>query len=377
MLLLPRYIVRNASLTTLFISLVLTMIIWLTQTLRLLDFVLNGGAPLKIFGALLFLTIPKFFEIILPISLALGTLYTLNKFSNDSELVVMQNSGLSPLRLAQGLLIFTAWAAFFIFILSGWLTPKANREMDRLRNVVKSEYSMGLLRPGIFNQVSDDTVVYIAQRTSLQDLKGVFIHMTPIGEPETTITAENGGLITQHGKPLVVVFDGMRQQFNPKTGMVETLKFERYSLDLSSLSTGLENIKADPNQNTVSELWRNGTDQNITPQLGKRVMAELHTRLSRPLLAAALSLIAMVPFLVGRFNRRGQAVRITWIMLAVLVTQALHLGASSMAITSGLGVILLYGIPLLVIALCTFVLLNDAEYYRTSSSIFAFKERLI
>jgi lipopolysaccharide export system permease protein len=375
MFLLSRYLLKSTMLTTILISLILTMIIWLTQTLRLLDFVLNGGAPFTLFGAMLVLIIPKFFETILPLSLALGTVYSLNKFSTDSELVVMQNSGLSPLRLAQGLIIFTLATAMFIFVLSGWITPLANRKMDALRDLVKSEYSMGLMRPGIFNTIGDDTTVYIAGRTSLQDLRGVFVHMTKPNEPATTITAEQGGLITNNGKQLLVIFNGTRQQFNEKTGGIDNLKFERYSLDLSSLTNSIENMQRDPNQSTVMELWHSPilADNSLG---ARRAKAELHSRLSLPFLTMAFSLMSFVPFLIGRYNRRGQAKRMTMIVFGLLGLQIIHLTSSSLANSSFLGLALLYAVPAGIIIIYSAILLADANYFKAFTNILT-KERLI
>jgi lipopolysaccharide export system permease protein len=375
MFLLSRYLVKNTMLTTLLISLILTMIIWLTQTLRLLDFVLNGGAPFTLFGAMLLLIIPRFFEVILPLSLALGTVYSLNKFSTDSELVVMQNSGLSPLRLAQGLIIFTLGVAVFIFFLSGWITPLANRKMDSLRDLVKSEYSMGLLRPGIFNSITDDTMVYIADRTSLQDLKGVFIHFTKPNEPPTTITAEQGGLITNNGKQLVVVFNGTRQQFNPKTGGIDNLKFERYSLDLSAATSTVDNMQRSPEQKTMAELWEAPSvdDKSVA---ARRAKAEFHSRMARPFLTIAFSLMSFVPFLIGRFNRRGQAKRITLIVTGLLAVQIINLTSSSLANSSFLGLALLYAVPFSIIVVYCGFLLADTNYFKIFSP-FVTKDRLI
>ncbi|MDB5478083.1 MAG: permease [Alphaproteobacteria bacterium] len=361
MLLLPRYLLKTTMITTVLISIVLTLIIWLTQTLRLLDFVINGGAPMSLFSAMLFLTIPRFFEVILPLSLALGILYSLNKFSADSELVVMQNSGLSPLRLSQGILLFSAGVAVFILVLAGWLTPLANRKLDALRSVVRSEYSMGLLRPGIFNAVSDDTTVYIAQRTNLKDLRGVFIHFNKRGEVPTTITAERGGLVMQNGKPIVIVLDGTRQQFNPKTGAVETLKFEQYNLDLSSLTKSIESLQLDPNDRTVSELW--SAPQSPRDDIeSRRLSAEFHTRLARPFLTLAFALISTVPFLIGRFNRRGQNVRIGIIVGILLGIQGIHLASSSLASNSVLGLVLLYAVPWLLIIGYLAFLISQNQY---------------
>lgn len=368
MYLLSRYLLKTTMITTLLISVILTLIIWLTQTLRLLDFVLNGGAPMRLFGAMLVLIIPRFFEIILPLSLALGTVYSLNKFSTDSELVIMQNSGLSPLRLSQGLIVFAFGVAIFILALSGWLTPMANRQMDKLRDVVKSEYSMGLLRPGIFNVIGDETTVYIAERTSLQDLRGVFIHFTKPGEPATTITAQQGGLITHNGKPLVVVFNGTRQQFNPKTGGIDNLKFERYSLDLSSMGSGGV-MRQDPDTKTVMELWSSPTIEGNTKE-ALRAKAEFHNRLSRPLLAIAFAFMSMVPFMIGRFNRRGQAKRMASIIVGILVLQIINMVSASLASSSVAGIILLYAVPSIIIFVYATLLMSDKNYYKRFAVIF-------
>lgn len=372
MYLLSRYLLKTTVITTLLISVVLTLIIWLTQTLRLLDFVLNGGAPMSLFGAMLVLIIPRFFEVILPLSLALGTVYSLNKFSMDSELVIMQNSGLSPLRLAQGLILFSLTIALFILALSGWITPMANRQMDRLRDIVKSEYSLGMLRPGIFNTIGSETTVYIAERTSLQDLRGVFIHTTKPGEPATTITAQQGGLISHNGKPLVVVFNGTRQQFNPKTGGIDNLKFERYSLDLSSLTNSIEKLHRDPNEKTIMELWQTPLSQ-LSDKDAQRSVAELHSRLSRPLLALAFALMSFVPFLIGRFNRRGQAKRMSMIIGGILALQILSMVSSSLAGSSYLGVFLLYAVPGGVIFVYATLLMSDKNYYKRLGRWFNFE----
>lgn len=369
MYLLSRYLLKTTMITTLLISVILTLIIWLTQTLRLLDFVLNGGAPMRLFGAMLVLIIPRFFEIILPLSLALGTVYSLNKFSTDSELVIMQNSGLSPLRLAQGLIMFSIGVALFILALSGWITPLANRQMDHLKDVVKSEYSLGLLRPGIFNAVGADTTVYIAERTSLQDLRGVFIHFTKPGEPATTITAQQGGLLTHNGKPLVVVFNGTRQQFNTKTGGIDNLKFERYSLDLSSLTSSIGNLHQDPNQKTVTELWTSPITETNTKE-ALRIKGEFHNRLSRPLLTVAFALMSFVPFLIGRFNRRGQARRMASIIVGILALQIISMVSASLAGSSIGGIILLYAVPAAIIFVYATMLIGDKNYYKRIGMLF-------
>src|SRR5690606_12874403 len=324
MFLLSRYLLKNAALTTLTIAVGLTLIIWLTQSLRLLDLIINGGAPMGLFGRMLLLTVPKFFEIILPISMALGILYSLNRFSTDSELVVMQNTGISPLRLGSGILGFALLIATIVFLLSGWMTPLANRELDRLRDVVRTDYSVGLLRPGIFNTLGKEATIYIADRNGLRDLRGIFIHFNPQGEPASTITAKNGGLLMQDGKPFVVMFDGTRQQFNPQNGSVETLHFERYSVNLSSFMQAPTTTRFDPDNGTLRAIL-SVKKESLEPARRAQLQATIHDRLSRPVLTLALALLTLTPYLIGRFNRRGHYVRILSIVVGILILQSAHL----------------------------------------------------
>lgn len=359
MLLLSRYLAKQVTFTTILIAVVLTLIIWLTQSLRLLDFIISGNAPMALFGKMLLLTVPRFFEIILPVSLALSIIYSLNKFSADSELIIMQNSGVNPARLGGGILLFSVVIAILVFFLSSWGTPLANRELDSTRNLIKSDYSLGLLRPGVFNTLGEDTTIYIASRSSLQDLRGVFIHFNKANEVPTTITAEHGSLITHEGKIFIVISDGTRQQFNPNTGVVETLKFQRYSLDLSSLANKVISPELDPNDRTLPELL------NTPPKDQKertRIFAELHNRIARPFLILAYALMTLTPFLIGGYNRRGQPLRLLIMICGVLSMQGLFLASSSLAATSTVGLLLLYGVPFGIILFYSTLLLNDGNY---------------
>lgn len=372
MLILSRYLLKTTAWTTMIVTLVLTLVIWLTQSLRLLDFIINGGAPISLFGSMLLLTVPKFLEVIMPVSLALGIIYSLNKFSGDSELVVMQNVGASPVRLGTGIFAFSLFIALFMLALSGWITPKANRELTELRGIVKSDYSLGLLRPGVFNVVGNDTTIYIADRSNLEDLTGIFIHFTKKGEPPTTITAQHGGLMTKDKKPYLVVFDGMRQQFNNRTGTAETLRFERYSVDLTSLIGSNAAVYDDPSDRNLDVLLRQRFD-GATDHL---ISAEIHSRFSKPLLTLAFALLATVPYLVGHYNRRGQSVRVTTTIVSVLVLQCIYLGAVNMIDKNMAGLLALYGIPLATIIVLVMVLL-DKKSLAVVEWLKGGKERLI
>jgi hypothetical protein len=100
-----RYIFKNLFLATVFIAVTLAAVIFLTQSLRFLELVINSGASGGAFWMLTMLALPRFFEIILPIALMAGIIFTYNRMTADSELVVMRGLGLSPLQQAKPALV--------------------------------------------------------------------------------------------------------------------------------------------------------------------------------------------------------------------------------------------------------------------------------
>ena len=74
----------------------MTIVVWLTQSLRLLDLVINRGQSASTFVYLSTLVLPSLLVIILPIAYFAGTLYALTKLNTDNELVVMASARIQP-----------------------------------------------------------------------------------------------------------------------------------------------------------------------------------------------------------------------------------------------------------------------------------------
>ena len=95
------YIFRQVAVSTLFIVITLTAVIWLTQAMRFIRFILNKGLSLDVFFYITSLLLPSFLLITLPVSLFFAALFTLNKMTNDRELVVLRSSGMSHWQAAK------------------------------------------------------------------------------------------------------------------------------------------------------------------------------------------------------------------------------------------------------------------------------------
>src|SRR5260221_11170144 len=64
---LTRYILHQCLSVMLFVSAVLTATVWLAQSLRLVDLIVNRGLSPEIFAYLALLILPRFLDIVLPI----------------------------------------------------------------------------------------------------------------------------------------------------------------------------------------------------------------------------------------------------------------------------------------------------------------------
>src|SRR5712672_4145932 len=107
---LNRYILRQCFGVMLFVTAALSAAIWLAQSLRLVDLIVNRGLSVDIFLYLALLILPRFLDIVLPIGAFIAVLFTFNRLTSESELVAMRSVGLSHLALARPVLILAGIA---------------------------------------------------------------------------------------------------------------------------------------------------------------------------------------------------------------------------------------------------------------------------
>lgn len=325
-----RYLLRNLTVATVFVTAGLSVAIWLTQSMRLVQLVVEGGAPLSMFFRLAILTFPTFLYLVLPVGLLAAVLFTYNRMTMDSELVVMRAAGLGPLALARPALLLSVVVALICYALTISIGPAAQREMIRLRNEVRSEYTAVLLREGTFNDVGPGLTVYVRDRGRNGDLSGLLIHDVRSPEAATTVIADRGMLVDGDGAPRVVVFNGTQLKFHEATGKLEWLEFDRYAVDLQALRKELGQRWPDPRERPLGQLLHISADP-LDQQFASRLRAELHSRLSMPLLAPAFTVLALCALLPGEFSRRGRTRRIAAAAVAALVLESAVLGVANLA----------------------------------------------
>ncbi|MBL9098659.1 MAG: LptF/LptG family permease, partial [Alphaproteobacteria bacterium] len=104
------YIFRQIGGPLLFFTFVLTGVVWLSQSLRMLDLVINQSQSALTYLYLTLLALPQLMALILPFALFCAVLYSLNRLYVESELVVIWAAGFSRWAVAGPVLIIAVAA---------------------------------------------------------------------------------------------------------------------------------------------------------------------------------------------------------------------------------------------------------------------------
>ena len=172
---LTRYVLRQSLGAMLFVTVALTAAIWLAQSLRLIDLIVNRGLSLGLFLYLAVLILPRFLDIVIPIAIFIAVLFTYNKLMAESEIVVMRAAGVSPIRLAYPALLLAAGATAVLFAFSAYLLPASNRAFKDLQFEIRNQFVSAVIQEGTFTPISENITVYVRNREPNGELSGLLV----------------------------------------------------------------------------------------------------------------------------------------------------------------------------------------------------------
>ena len=330
-MLVTRYLFKNLLNATIFIALTLTLVIWLTQSLKLLELVANSDAPPGMFLHLVALTLPKFLEIILPLSLVIAVIFIYNKLIMDNEIIVLRACGVDQYALARPAIALAVATSLLLMVISSWISPLCVAQVQELRQVIKTQYSAFLLREGVFNTFGSDLTVYMRQRKDNGDMVGLMIYdARDKNMPPATITAKTGRIgIDNEGIPSIMVLDGMRQQIDAKTGFLNKLNFVSGPIQIKGFEGVAEKHWKEAGERTLPELLNPDLNNSTDVKNVNVFLAEAHNRLVTPWNALNFTMIALTTILLGPFNRRGQHLKVMAACGLIIVIQVLSLALTN------------------------------------------------
>jgi lipopolysaccharide export system permease protein len=302
------------------------------------------------------LILPRFLDIVLPIGVFIAVLFTFNRLTAESELVVMRSAGLSHLALAKPVLILAGIAFLILMSLSAYFLPTSNRAFKDLQFEIRNRFVSSLLQEGTFTTISDKLTIYIRSRDEQGEVVGLLINDNREPQRPVTILAERGLFAETPAGSRIVMVNGNRQQFDSDTRKLSLLTFDRYTLDLGSLHDAPVVRFREPQERFLDELFSPPVDAD--PALRQSFAVEAHQRILIPLSVLSFSLIPLACLLPGGFSRRGQFRRALLAILVAFLFELLDIGVNDLASRSAKAIPLMYATDLLPFILGLGILLS-------------------
>jgi lipopolysaccharide export system permease protein len=327
-----RYILRQLVVALIATTGGLVALIWLTQSLRFVELVVNRGLSIGVFLELTGLLIPNFVAVILPITTFVVVQFVYQRLAGDRELTVMRAAGLSPVALSRPALGLVAGVIALSYVLNIWLVPISYTAFREYQFEIRNRMAAFLLQEGVFTPVSDDLTVYIRSRDRDGTLHGVLVEDARQKNSRATILAENGRLLSGPNGPRVLLLDGSREEIDKTNGRLNVLTFAENSIDLASTNKNGETRYRDYTEMSMAELF-NPNSAMAERDIGK-LLVEANRRLTAPLTVASFAMVALVSILTGAFRRYGNLMRPLVAVLVVVALLALGLAIQNLAARS-------------------------------------------
>ncbi|HAA91537.1 MAG: LPS export ABC transporter permease LptF [Rhodospirillaceae bacterium] len=368
------YISKQIAGVTVFVILILVFAVFLTQSLRIIDWTLNRGLSFNTFLTMAGLQMPFFLVVLFPIAPFASTLFVYSRLITDSELIVMRAAGVGNWALARPGLLVGFVMMVLTFILNLYVQPASFREYKAREFEFRNELASVALQEGIFNDIRKGITVYVRERDKDGQLYGILLHDNrKLNQPETMM-AEKGALVDTDQGPRIILVNGIRQTVNYKQNKSpDTLEFDRWTVELPSRQrTGARS--REPAERFLNELFF-ATDDERYKHLRYRaeMFAEGHNRLATGFLPLTFCAMALAILLSGSFNRRGHAILILEAIGTIAFVLVLSLALKNYSVTHQWMLPLMYVNAVLPLLISLYVIVVPRQfppprYHRASAA---------
>ena len=329
---LTRYVLYQLVMGFVLIALALVCVMWLSQSLRFVEMIVNRGLSVGGFLYLTVLLLPNMLSIILPIALFIAVTFIYGKLVADRELVIMRTAGLSQQELMRPALIASTAVALALLILNIDILPRSYTAFKELQWTIRHTFSHVLLREGTFTLIRPGITIYVRERSDDEQLHGVMVHDERRPGRPSTLMATRGAMVNTDDGSRIILFDGNRQEMDLQTHQLSVLYFDRYTFDIEPARGTTEERFREPRERTLPELFGSRHDLTISPRDRGRFVVEGHKRLAQPFSAFSYALIALACLISGPFSRRAQTKRIALAAVLMVAVQAAAMGIEGLAV---------------------------------------------
>lgn len=316
-----------------------TFVLLMDQMMRLMDLIINKGAPVWVVLRLIFYVLPFSLTVTIPMSVLLAVLATYGRVSSEGEAIVLKTSGLSLYRLMAPGILFGVAATLATLWVSTLVQPDSTRAFKTLTHQLYQTKALTSLEEGVFNTEYQGLAIYV-DRLKKQDgtLQGILVIDRRSQTDQHLVIAQEGKLLTRNGEAetpigLQVSKGNLHISSRDDPGRYRNLDFDTYDLQVSAGDTLAEAAGRAKQGKEMNLGELRAQIARINKDGGKAwpLQVELHKKFALPI--ACLILSAIGAPLALRIKKAGRGVSLALsvavaVFYYILLATGESLGAS-------------------------------------------------
>lgn len=340
-----------------FFALVLVGVYWINRAAVLLDRYLTDGQGGGLVFQLTLLSLPSIMLLVLPVAGFVAAVYVTNRLHSDSELVVVQATGYSAVRLVRPFLAFGILLALLLSLLGHAIVPISMSRLAALEQELAEAISSRLIVPGAYQNPTDGVTVYVRSIEPDGTLMGLLVNDRRERDYETTYVAHRALLIRHEDGPRLVMFDGMAQTLNQVTERLSITEFEDFTVALNDLVSTPGQQRIDYRSlSTPVLLAASAETVAATGRSADALRREGNLRISQALLAIGAVVAGYAALMVGGFSRFGLSRQMIFAVLLVVGTKLVDNAAIDKAKSTADAQFMVYAAPVFALVVCAALL---------------------
>jgi len=328
MLSFQRYIFSDAGRTLFAIIATLSVLSLLAQGLTYIEIIRENRQSVSVYLKIILLGAPKVLALLTPLALFVASVWSLNRIHKDSEIIVVQATGMTHWQVASPLLRLAACVMVIHLGLNLWGQPAAQRELRETLIKARTDLATTLIKPGQFT--TRDNLTFFARERAGNQLLGIIISDASQENNVVDYLAHSGRFTNIDGKLAFLMSNAQIHQKNDSNDL-SVLELDLYKYDLSPLLREEGDTILKASDRSLAKLIRLDPTSHHDSIAADEFLAEAHNRLSTPLLNLAMVLLAIWAILGADYNKLGYGRRIIKASVFALLLLILHIVAHSEA----------------------------------------------
>lgn len=315
-------LLRRLVIMSIFTTSTLLAGVWLTQSLRFIQVIVNHNVSLFDYLTLIGFLVPDLLAQILPICIFISLLFVYNRVIHDHELAALRASGHSNWQLAKPALILVGIAMSTIALMNIYVIPTSYRLFRNYEHQIRNELTSIFLQDRAFSTLRGVTV-YIKNRELNGTLNDIFIYYTDKDHQNPhsyAVIAHKGKMDFTGEHPRLLLQEGIREEVDLKSRQSTFFRFQEISYDLTAIVSDNQPRSIKPYERSIRDLLTSA-NKSKDPILKSRMRAEAHQRILLPFLVPLLALTVLNVLLGGPMKRQGNLFRM---VSAVFIAAAIY-----------------------------------------------------